>query len=60
MSEGLANATYRAFNFPHHVTTYFALYLAARNTELQTVQTWRCVTVNLSDLGTTTRVATRN
>ena len=40
MSEGISNATYRAFNFPHHVTTYLALYLAARNTLLPTYQTW--------------------
>ena len=32
----MANATYRAFNFPHHVTTYLSLYYAARNTQLKT------------------------
>ena len=36
MNEGMANATYRAFNFPHHVTTYLSLYYAARNTQLKT------------------------
>lgn len=40
MTESLANATYRAFNFPHHVTTYLALYYAARNTELKTNHKW--------------------
>jgi hypothetical protein len=25
MTEDLSNATYRAFNVPHHVTTYLAL-----------------------------------
>jgi len=40
MTESMANATYRAFNFPHHVTTYLALYYAARNTELKTAHSW--------------------
>jgi len=40
MTESMANATYRAFNFPHHVTTYLALYYAARNTELKTNHPW--------------------
>lgn len=40
MSESMANATYRAFNFPHHVTTYYALYLAARHTTLKTYRSW--------------------
>ena len=40
MSESMANATYRAFNFPHHVTTYLSLYYAARNTKLKTNQPW--------------------
>merc|ERR1712125_213662 len=40
MSENMANATYRAFNFPHHVTTYLSLYYAARNTDLVTYKPW--------------------
>jgi len=40
MTESMANATYRAFNFPHHVTTYLSLYYAARNTKLETYQEW--------------------
>ena len=40
MSESMANATYRAFNFPHHVTTYLSLYYSARNTELKTYRSW--------------------
>jgi len=40
MSEAMANTTYRAFNFPHHVTTYLSLYYAARNTGLATYQAW--------------------
>ena len=40
MSEGEANATYRAFNFPHHTATYYALYNAARYTSLKTYQHW--------------------
>ena len=40
MSETMANSTYRAFNFPHHVTTYLSLYLAARNTDVKTYHNW--------------------
>ena len=40
MTEDLSNATYRVFNVPHHVTTYLALYYAARFTTLKTYQTW--------------------
>ena len=35
MSEAMANETYRAFNFPHHVTTYLSLYYAARYTTVR-------------------------
>ena len=31
MSEVLANATYRSFNYPHHTASYYSLYRAARN-----------------------------
>jgi hypothetical protein len=31
---------YRAFNYPHHVTTYLALYYAARHTTLKTRMKW--------------------
>lgn len=41
MSEHLANATYRSFNYPHHTATYLALYLAARNTKLSTYRSWQ-------------------
>ena len=40
MTETMANNTYRVFNFPHHVTTYLALYYAARNTLLKTYKSW--------------------
>ena len=40
MSESMANQTYRAFNFPHHVTTYLSLYYAARYTTLKTYHEW--------------------
>lgn len=40
MTESLANSTYRVFNFPHHVTTYLALYYAARHTTLSTYKPW--------------------
>jgi len=42
MSEYNANATYRAFNFPHHTASYYAMYRAARNhAVLKTHQTWQ-------------------
>lgn len=41
MSENNANATYRAFNFPHHTASYYAMYRIARNHEhLTTYQSW--------------------
>ena len=40
MTEQLANATYRVFNFPHHTMTYLALYYAARNTNASTYRAW--------------------
>ena len=36
MMEYMANSTKRLFNLPHHVTTYLALYYAARNTNAKT------------------------
>ena len=40
MMEYMANSTKRLFNIPHHVTTYLALYYAARNTKLKTYHAW--------------------
>jgi hypothetical protein len=40
MTEALANATYRAFNFPHHTASYFAMYRAARNHNFRTHKSW--------------------
>ena len=40
MMEYMANSTKRLFNMPHHVTTYLALYYAARNTEAKTYRAW--------------------
>ena len=31
MTENMANATYRVFNFPHHTASYYGMYRAARN-----------------------------
>jgi hypothetical protein len=41
MTESYANATYRGFNYPHQVATYYALYRAARNhPRLRTSHGW--------------------
>ena len=40
LSRYMANSTQRLFNMPHHVTTYLALYYAARNTEARTYRSW--------------------
>jgi len=42
MTESVANATYRAFNVPHHTASYWAMYHVARNFDkLKTYQTWQ-------------------
>jgi hypothetical protein len=41
MPEAIANATYRGFNYPHQIATYYAMYRAARNhRRLQTRHSW--------------------
>jgi len=41
MSEGMANDTYRSFNYPHHTASYYAMYRVARNTNMKTYQSWQ-------------------
>ena len=42
MTENMANATYRAFNAPHHTASYWALYSVARNYDkMHTYQPWQ-------------------
>jgi len=39
MTENMANATYRAFNYPHQVATYYAMYRVAKyHSNLQTIR----------------------
>ena len=41
MTEAQANATYRGFNYPHQIATWYAMYRAARNhPRLKTAQSW--------------------
>lgn len=41
MTENMANATYRGFNFPHQAATWYALYRVARNfDQISTYQSW--------------------
>lgn len=40
MTENLANATYRGFNYPHQIASYWAMYTVARHTALPTAQSW--------------------
>jgi hypothetical protein len=42
MTENMANATYRAFNVPHHTASYWAMYHVSRNYDkLKTAQPWQ-------------------
>ena len=42
MSEGMANATYRGFNYPHQVASYWAMYHVARHYDkLKTRMLWQ-------------------
>ena len=42
MTEVQANATYRGFNYPHQIATYYAMYRTARNhDQLKTRQSWQ-------------------
>ena len=38
MTETYANATYRGFNYPHHIASYYALYRIARNHDKMAAQ----------------------
>ena len=41
MTEAQANATYRGFNYPHQIATWYAMYRTARNhPRLKTAQSW--------------------
>jgi hypothetical protein len=40
MTENMANATYRGFNYPHQIASYWALYTVARHTMLHTRMPW--------------------
>ena len=40
MTETMANATYRGFNYPHQISSYWAMYHVARHTTLPTVRDW--------------------
>ena len=45
MTEGMANATYRGFNYPHHTASYWAMYTVARNYDkLTTYRPWQWCT----------------
>jgi len=41
MTEKLANATYRGFNYPHQIASYWAMYTVARHTAIPTLRDWR-------------------
>ena len=42
MTENMANATYRGFNYPHHTSSYWAMYHVARHYDkLSTFQPWQ-------------------
>ena len=42
MTENMANATYRGFNYPHHTSNYWAMYHVARNyDQLTTHKPWQ-------------------
>ena len=41
MTENMSNATYRGFNYPHQIASYWAMYTVARNTLLVTSQPWQ-------------------
>ena len=40
MTETMANATYRGFNYPHQISSYWAMYHVARHTTLPTARDW--------------------
>lgn len=41
MTEAYANATYRVFNYPHHIASYYGMYRVARNHDkMKTEQSW--------------------
>ena len=40
MTEDMSNATYRGFNYPHQIASYWAMYHAARHTKLPTRMPW--------------------
>lgn len=40
MTENMANATYRGFNYPHQIASYWAMYHAARHTTYSTRLPW--------------------
>jgi len=41
MNEGMADSTYRGYNYPHQVASYWAMYRIARNyDQLSTYQSW--------------------
>lgn len=40
MTENMANATYRGFNYPHQIASYWAMYTVARHTGFPTAQSW--------------------
>ena len=48
MGERNADATYRAFNYPHHAASYWAMYHVARHYDhLKTRQPWQwCVSLS--------------
>jgi len=40
MTENMANATYRGFNYPHQIASYWAMYTVARHMNLPTRLPW--------------------
>jgi hypothetical protein len=40
MTEDMSNATYRGFNYPHQIASYWAMYTVARFTTLRTRKPW--------------------
>ena len=40
MTENMANATYRGFNYPHQIASYWSMYTVARFTSLPTRMPW--------------------
>ena len=40
MTENMANATYRGFNYPHQIASYWAMYTVSRFTNLPTRKPW--------------------